>query len=95
MLNSFNRLDLIKAINQKKGFSLPYSKKLIEDLIFFISDEIKFNTLILKNIGTFKRKFKDKRIGRNPKTNKPYLISARKSVSFIPSRNLLKKLNNK
>ena len=40
-------------------------------------------------------KFKDKRIGRNPKTNKPYLISARKSVSFIPSRNLLKKLNNK
>ena len=49
--------------------------------------------LVLKNIGTFKLSKKNERIGRNPKTKEEFLISKRKSIRFIVSKNLTKILN--
>ena len=54
---------------------------------------IKNNDLVLKNIGTFKLTKKNERIGRNPKTKEEFLISGRKSIRFIVSKNLSKVLN--
>ena len=54
---------------------------------------IKNNDLVLKNIGTFKLSKKNERIGRNPKTKEEFLISKRKSIRFIVSKNLSKVLN--
>ena len=54
---------------------------------------IKNNDLVLKNIGTFKLSKKNERIGRNPKTKEEFLISKRKSIRFIVSKNLTKVLN--
>ena len=54
---------------------------------------IKNNDLVLKNIGTFKLSKKNERIGRNPKTKEEFLISKRKSIRFIVSKNLSKILN--
>ena len=54
---------------------------------------IKNNELVLKNIGTFKLSKKNERIGRNPKTKEEFLISKRKSIRFIVSKNLSKVLN--
>ena len=54
---------------------------------------IKNNNLVLKNIGTFKLSTKNERIGRNPKTKEEFLISKRKSIRFIVSKNLSKVLN--
>ncbi len=90
--NKLVKENLIKKINLEKGFSSNYSKKIINDLIEIIIYNIKSGYFNLKNIGTFKTIQKKERIGRNPKTKKEYIISARKALSFTASKNLSKKI---
>ena len=80
--------DLIKLINIETGYSQNYSKKLINDIIEAIIENIICGDLILKNIGSFKLIHKNKRLGRNPKTKEEFVISSRKSISFTLSKNL-------
>ena len=93
MVNNLKKEDLIKSISFKKGFSNNYSKKLLNDLIKILINNIKDGNLIIKNIGSFKLKKKAKRMGRNPRTKDEFIISSRKSVSFSASKNMLEKLN--
>ena len=88
---NFKKKDLIKHVSLNTGFSFNFSKKLVEDLIEIISENIKKDNFNLKNIGSFKILHKKERLGRNPKTNQKFTITARKSVSFKIS----KKINNK
>ena len=74
--------NLIKSLSKKTGFSLNYSKKLINDLIDVILDNTKNGNFNLKNLGSFKIMHKKERIGRNPKTKEEFLISSRKSINF-------------
>ncbi len=90
---NFKKDDLINNLSKKSGFSYNYSKKLINDFIEFLIINIKKNDLRLKNLGSFTLVSKKKRIGRNPKTLEEFEISARKSLIFTPSKNLLKKIN--
>tara|TARA_B100000941_G_C28313750_1_gene452904 strand:+ start:451 stop:738 length:288 start_codon:yes stop_codon:yes gene_type:complete len=92
--NNFKKKDFAKEINNRVGLSLNLSKKIIDDLIIIFSQNIKKNNLILKNIGSFKILNKSERIGRNPKTGEDFIIKKRKSVSFITSENLTKKIND-
>ena len=80
-------------LSRKKGYSVLYSKKIINNLIEILIDEIKENSFNLKNIGTFKILNKKERIGRNPKTKEIYKIKARKTLAFKPSTNLSGKIN--
>ncbi len=93
MSNNFKKIDFIKNLSNKTGFSSKFSSKLIEDLLQIINLNITKGKLNIKNIGTFKLLKKKERIGRNPKTKKEYIISSRKSISFIPSKKLSKNLN--
>ena len=90
---NLKKLDIIKNLSDNTGFSLNFSKKLIDDLIKILSISIKTDDLKLKNIGTFKLLNKKERIGRNPKTKKEFIISARKSISFSPSKKISEGLN--
>jgi nucleoid DNA-binding protein len=90
---NYKKEDLINNLTKKTGLSLNYSKKIINDLIELLIMNIKNNDLRLKNLGSFNLVFKKKRIGRNPKTLEKFEISARKSLIFTPSKNLLEKLN--
>jgi len=90
---NLKKLDIIKNLSDNTGFSLNFSKKLIDDLIKILSINIKTDNLKLKNIGTFKLLNKKERIGRNPKTKKEFIISARKSISFSPSKKISEDLN--
>ena len=74
--------NLIKSLSKKTGFSLNFSKKLINDLIDVILDNTKNGNFNLKNLGSFKIMHKKERIGRNPKTKEEFLISSRKSINF-------------
>ncbi len=85
--------EIIKNLSIKTGFSAQLSKKIITNLLNILSLIIKNNGLKLKGIGSFKLIKKKERIGRNPKTRKEYIISARNSVSFISSKKLLNLLN--
>ena len=93
MSNNLIKIDIINHLNKKTGFSKIHSNKIVNDLIDIILENIKTGQLNIKNIGSFKVISKKQRLGRNPKTKKEYVISQRKTVSFAPSKFLLKDLN--
>tara|TARA_E500000178_G_scaffold34286_1_gene31010 strand:+ start:940 stop:1227 length:288 start_codon:yes stop_codon:yes gene_type:complete len=94
MITNFKKKDIIKELSFKTGYSMLFSKKLIDNLLECITANICSNELILNNFGVFKTILKKKRIGRNPKTNKEYTIHSRRSLKFTPSRNFKDYLNN-
>ena len=87
------KIDFIKDLSLKTGFSKNYSKKLVNDLIIVIINNIKAGSFNLKNVGSFKLIYKKKRIGRNPKTKEEFIITPRKSISFSPSKKITESLN--
>ena len=91
--NNLTKDDICIFLSRKKGYSVLYSKKIINNLIEILIDEIKENSFNLKNIGTFKILNKKERIGRNPKTKEIYKIKARKTLVFKSSNNLSGKIN--
>ena len=85
---TINKLHLSFNLSKELGYSVNLSKKIIDNLIDIIIQNIKDDNFNLKNIGKFKIIQKKERIGRNPKTKEKFLISSRKSLSFTPSKNL-------
>ena len=86
---NLKKIDIIKNLSKKTGFSQNFSKKIIDDLLKILLINIKNGNFVLKNIGSFKVIFKKQRIGRNPKTKEEFVISKRKSLGL-----LLKKFSN-
>ena len=89
----FKKIDLIKDLSLKTGYSQNYSKKIVDDLINIFIQNIKSGNLNLKNIGSFKVLNKKERIGRNPKTKEEFIITSRKSLSFTSSKKIIDNLN--
>ncbi len=95
MLNkNLKKIDIVKDLSNKTGFSKNFSKKLIEEILTALIIIIKSGNLYLKNIGAFKIILKKERIGRNPKTKEEFKISARKSISFKQSSKLSENLRD-
>ena len=90
---NITKIIIAKYLSLRTGFSISFSKKLIDDLIFCITHNIKTKKFNLKNLGRFKVINKKQRMGRNPKTKVQFIINARKTISFIPSKKILKELN--
>ena len=86
--------DISKKINSRIGLSALYANQLTDDLIFILKNLIKIKEINIKNFGTFKTINKNERVGRNPKNKKIYLITARKSLSFITSKKFNDKIND-
>ena len=86
--------DIVNSIYMQIGYSKKVSETLLEE--FF---NILLNSLIQKKIvkiskfGTFFLKEKKQRIGRNPKTKKEAVITARNVISFKASKELKKFIN--
>ena len=93
MSKNFKKKDIIRNLNKNTGYSSNFSKKIVNDLIYIIIKNIKIGNLTLKNLGTFKILDKKQRIGRNPKTKDPFIISARKTIKFTTSKKIQKRLN--
>ena len=91
--NNITKIDIAKELSIKTGYSLELSKILINNLLIVLISSIKKNKLNLKNIGTIRLINKSKRIGRNPITKENFVITSRKSVSFIASKKLLSVVN--
>ena len=76
------------------GFSTKNHQKITDDIIeTIITILINQKKVNIKNFGSFNIVYKNKRKGRNPKTKEEFLISKRKSIRFIVSKNLSKVLN--
>ena len=90
---NLTKIDIAKELSKKTGYSLELSKILINNLLIVLISAIKKNKLNLKNIGTFRLINKSERIGRNPITKENFVITSRKSISFIASKKLLSVVN--
>ena len=95
MTYNLKKIDIIKDLSIKTGYSSNYSKKVINELVDAILQSIKKGNFNLKNIGSFKIISKKERIGRNPKTGQEVPITARSVVTFRASNVLKSKVNSK
>jgi integration host factor subunit alpha len=93
--SNLTKIKIAKNLSEKTGFSVQFSKKLIDDLINILIQNINENNCNLMNIGSFKLINKKERLGRNPKTKEEFTISSRKSLSFLVSKKLTNLLNQK
>jgi integration host factor subunit alpha len=96
MLKTITREYLSNCIKKEIGLPRSESLKLVAIILDSLSVSIK-NEKILKisSLGTFKIKIKNSRMGRNPKTGKEAIISARSVVTFTASEKLKTRLNAK
>ena len=90
---NFTKKNISKKIELKTGFSNLYTNEITDNFISILKNLIKEKQFKIKNFGTFRVINKSERFGRNPKNKKIYTISARKSLSFISSKKLSKKIN--
>lgn len=91
-----NRKELSDKIYQNIGFSKIISENIVNDIFQIITLAFKKNEKVkISSFGTFFKKKKNKRIGRNPKTKEKKIIKPRIVITFKSSRILKKKINFK
>ena len=94
MKKTITREYLAVRIKEELGLSRSDSLKLVSLILNNLSNSInKHKLLKLPNLGTFKVKNKNSRIGRNPKTGEESVITARSVISFKASEKLKSRLN--
>ena len=91
---TLTKSDIALNIAKHTGISKQDSKALLENFI----EQIKFSlknkiSVKISNFGTFEVKKTPSRIGRNPKTKKEYMISARNRITLNASKNIKDFLN--
>ena len=87
--------NFINRIFQEIGFSKTISENIVKDIFDIIIESVDKNqNLKISNFGTFKKKKKNERVGRNPKTKEEKIISERNVILFKPSKELKQLVNN-
>ena len=90
MKKTWTRNDLIESVSNNMGLSLNDSSLIVEQIIEEILLKLEEGSDVkISSFGTFSVKYKNSRIGRNPKTGVEVPITARKVVTFNSS-NILK-----
>ena len=90
------RADLETNIHKNLGFSKLLCKKITQDFFDVVKEFVNKNDqLKIAKFGTFHKKHKKERIGRNPKTKELKNISARNVIKFKPSDYLINEVNKK
>ena len=83
------RESIAKQISIEFGIAYSTFYKKIDKILEILSNEMIISDLSISNIGSFKIKKKNERIGRNPKTKEEHLIKSRKVISFKKSNKLV------
>ena len=93
---NLTKKDLINSIYMQIGFSKNISENLIDDFLSSIVENLKNEKkLKLSKFGTFSKRSKKSRIGRNPKTKEQKTISDRDVVLFKASKEFKDLINSK
>lgn len=86
------KLDISEAVYNKIGYSKKFSEELVDELFEYIKNHlIKGQGIKIHGFGKFVLKDKKPRKGRNPKTGKSLIISARRVLLFHTSTALKKR----
>ena len=83
------RETIAKQISSEFGIAYTTVYNKIDKILEIWSDEMIDSDLSINNIGSFKIKKKNERIGRNPKTKEEHIIKSRKVISFKKSIKLI------
>jgi len=93
---NINRKTLANIIYRNIGFSKVISENIVNDIFNILLSTFKENEKVkVTSFGTFLKKRKNKRIGRNPKTKEKKIISARNVITFKASKLFMNKINQK
>ena len=93
---NINRKTLANTIHQNIGFSQVISENIVNDIFYIVMSGFKENEKVkISSFGTFFKKRKNIRIGRNPKTKEKKIISARKVITFKASKLFKDRINQK
>jgi nucleoid DNA-binding protein len=90
---NFTKKDILKNITNNCSINNKDGAKLIESFLQLTIMNAKSMPVKISGFGSFIYKITPKRIGRNPKTNKPYEIKSFKRLVFRPSSRLKKLIN--
>ena len=85
---------MVEHLHDELGLNKSECKQLVEDFFQEIRDSLINNEAVkLSGFGNFELIDKKARPGRNPKTGQSHEIIARKTVTFYPSKNFKKTIN--
>ena len=88
------RADLCEALYRQCKLSHAESMKLVESVLKEIKDCLeRGETVKLSSFGSFVVRKKGQRMGCNPKTGEPAVVSARRVLVFKPSDILIHRIN--
>ena len=94
MMSNITRDEISEYIYREFGLTKIDCNEFVNELINLLIEGLRTEKSIkIHNFGTFKIKEKKERIGRNPKTKEPFVISARNVINFTPSKNILDFIN--
>ena len=92
---NITRKNLANKIYENIGFSKVLSENIVNDIFYIISSSLKDNEKVkITSFGTFFKRKKKQRIGRNPKTSEEKIITPRNVVTFKASK-IFKNIINK
>ena len=90
------KADIIDAIQESLGFPRRKSTEMVNDLFELIKEKLQRGESVrISGFGNFEVHDKNARRGRNPRSGEEITISARRVISFKPSRILRTMLNDK
>jgi|TARA_B110000438_G_scaffold180866_2_gene172799 integration host factor subunit alpha len=95
-MNSQNikKKNLINSLFNNIGFPKTVCENIVSETFNLIKKNlIKNESIKISKFGTFTKKFKKERLGRNPKTKEDKKISSRYVVVFKPSKEFINKIN--
>ena len=93
--NSVTRVNIVSAISEAADLSQKEADSMLEVILEAITDSLKKGEeVMVSGFGKFVVQSKAARAGRNPKTNEPVEISARRVMKFKPSDALKENINN-
>ncbi len=92
---NLTKKEIINSIYMQIGFSKKISETLLDDVLqLILINIIKYKKVKIAKFGTFFLRNKKKRIGRNPKTKEPKIISERNVILFKPSKEFKEFINS-
>jgi integration host factor subunit alpha len=84
---TLTKAELIDSVYEKVGFSKKEAADLVELVFESMKEELcKGEAIKISGFGKFRVRAKKSRMGRNPQTGQAMEISARKVLTFTPSR---------
>ena len=93
---SITRRSLSEKLAVEHGLSMREARGLVDSVFEEMAGAIETERSVkLSGFGSFSVHETPERLGRNPRTGEPALVTARKRVAFKPAPKLVKRINDR